>query len=94
MQLTKLVNATNTEGIGLRGTFGAPPSTSGLVSERAAVTARFDELLAELEDFPAKPIGGLAGETTAEPYSSATTEALRGHLAELEAARRAASARR
>lgn len=87
VRLTKLVNATNTEVYRPAGRLligHAPPSTSGLVSERAAVTARFDALLAELEDFPAEPIGGLAGETTAQPYTSATTEALRAHVAELE----------
>jgi len=87
VRLTRLVNATNTEVYRPAGRLligHAPASTPGLVSERAAVTARFDALLAELEDFPAQPIGGLAGETTAQPYTSATTEALRAHVAELE----------
>jgi hypothetical protein len=87
VQLTTLVNTTNIEVYRPAGRLligHAPPSTPGLVSERAAVTAHFDDLLAELEDFPAKPLGGLAGEATAQPYTSATTEALRSHVAELE----------
>jgi hypothetical protein len=88
VQLTQLVNATNTEVYRPAGRLllgHAPPSTSDLVRGRAAVTARFDELLAELEDFPAQPIGGLAGEAAAQPYTLTTTEALRVHVAELEA---------